>query len=142
MDNINLQEQKQVNLHFIDLFDEKIKALSSKINSSKDQLEEVNYRIDKFYTEEEKKASEDYIKITKDKADKIIDYKVSRYKVIISLISLKYEIIRQRLQDSFYTDELEMAEMKIQLFRLQIELKSKYDFLEKLNDRKKVYNKM
>jgi protein-tyrosine-phosphatase len=138
---IDLKEEDNINKTFIELFKLKIDALDDKIKNTSDSLVKVNHEIDKFYTEEEKIASERQIRITKIDSDKLIDRKVNRFKVILALCQNKYTILNSRIKDGFYTDSLDEAEAKIDLMKLYLEIVSKEEFLKRYEDRKNVYNK-
>lgn len=138
---IDLKAEKAKTNCFIKLFDEKIKALEGKIKSSNDNLERVSFEITKFYTEEESQAAKDHIRLYSKDAKTIIKDRIKRYEIILGLLTEKYSVIRDRLKDGYYTDSLEKANMKLELFNLQIEINSKQDWIEKYNERKKVYNR-
>lgn len=123
---------------FIDLFKEKIQVITEELKNRTDQLERNNFEIEKFYLEEDLFASEQQITITKLESDAIINRKIARYNIIMSLLLEKKEIIKTRLQQGYYTDPMDKVNFKIALMRLQTEIISKKQFIDHLKTRKNV----
>lgn len=133
---IELETQKQITSAFLELFKEKIVAIEEKIKFANDFLVQVNYEIEKFHTEEDIFAVEQEISITKIKNNELIDRKILRYNIILGLISEKYKIIQNRITSGFYTDKYDLNEAKISLFKCQIEIHAKKEFLLNYQNRK------
>ena len=140
MKNIDLQKDKQITNDFIKLFEELNLSLDEKIKLSEDELIKVNFEIEKFYVEEDIFVGKQEITLTKIKSDDLINRKIHRYSIILGLISNKYQIIKERLKSGFYVDAYELANKKIELFRMQIEINAKEEFLRNYEKRKNIIN--
>jgi hypothetical protein len=136
MDKIDLTTEKDINRSFLELFQEKLTALEERIKFANDQLNRVNYNIEKFYLEEDIFSGQQEITIHKIKSNELIDRKLLRYKIILGLISEKYTILQERIRSGFYKDTYDIADKKIELFRLQIEIYAKKEFIEAGKKRK------
>jgi hypothetical protein len=136
MKEIDLSQEKQITNGFLELFQEKLSALEDRIKFANDQLHRVNYNIEKFYLEEDIFAGKQEISIHKIKSNEILDRKILRYKIILGLISEKYTIIQERILSGFYNNAYDLADKKIELFRLHIEINAKKEFLANYEKRK------
>jgi hypothetical protein len=135
---INLDFEKQSTNAFIGLFEEKLGALDKKIKFSNDQLQKVDFEIQKFYTEEDIYAGKMEITIQQKTSDELIDRKLLRYDIIIGLISEKYSILKERIKSGYYTEELELVNRKLDLLNLQVEIIAKNEFVSHFKTRKNV----
>jgi hypothetical protein len=136
MTKIDLTTKKEINRSFLELFEEKLIALENRIKFANDQLNKVDYEIEKFYLEEDIFAGQQEITIHKIKSNELIDRKILRYKIILGLVSEKYKILQERVKSGVYIDAYELADKKIDLFRLQIEIYAKKEFLINYDKRK------
>jgi hypothetical protein len=136
MGKIDVSTQKEITKSFLELFEEKLGAINNWIEFAEDKLIKVDFEIDKFYLEEDIFAGKQEISTTKITSDKLIDRKIQRYRIILGLISEKYKIIQDRVKNGFYTDEYDLVNKKIDLFKLQIEIHAKKEFLENYEKRK------
>jgi hypothetical protein len=140
-DKIDLQFESNLTNEFIQIFEERLIAIDEKILFANDELVKVNYEISKFYLEEDIYASKSEIRVTKKTADENMKRKLHRYSVIVGILYEKYKVLKEKLNAGYFTDKLELANAKLDLLNLQVEIINKEKFLAQLKTRSNVYNK-
>jgi hypothetical protein len=120
--------------NYIKLLREEMKALTS--YRDEDEYEYTCHKIKLFYTVDaiKTRTMKPKIKMTKAESDAKIDERVRRYKEIISLLERKRELLKEKN----VIDELERIDIDIEIVKLDVQIESKKDFLERWSDRKEI----
>jgi hypothetical protein len=137
-DKIDIENQRNELNTFLELYKELDKSLQEKIKSADNELSKVNYKIEKFFNEEEIYNTEQTIYATNVVVENEFKRKIKRYEIIIGLYLNKLEVMRKMLQENRISDSYELAHFKIDFFKVKIEIDAKRKFLNDLRKRKKL----